>query len=670
VSATSTTARAACALALALVACKSSSDSGNPILPTTRDASSMFFPDGSVPPPSGKVQVTIQDPSDGALLTTNSPASVTAEIKVVDGTDFIEPSSVVAKLTATGSSTVVSSTTLVGPVGSNLYRGQLSLAGIKLGEYVLTVSAATQSGAADQMSVTIKLDNGPQIVVISPVPGGHYKGGLIVQLSADAGAYPDLKNLMGTAGGIAMDLEPVPGQDNQYRATVDFTQASPPLMGEQLFIVSAENGNGARTEVRFVFVVDNEGPVISQVLPTAGTVLPPIVEFSAVFTDDAGVNPDTVQVVISDMHLVQDYVVPLRPDGTGAWSAFFDTHQFPLCKVNNNNDCLVRPTLSFRGADMLGNASVLAFQVAVDNIPPIADLTPPEIRDEKLDDGVRCSFAFDPLSNNTLAGDMPDDLCMVPQLFDLRARIEDDGNRGGGIKVIPISLVDQSNTAIYVQDDVSQPLVVDTDGDGYCDAINPHLVPTTMPLTSPMQVLKVGLAPVPTQGDADFRTDPSVSTEEPSAICVPGRDLSPPPPLCIGNEPTVAIKYAGEEPAIWTLQPIGGQYCFGPQFDTLANNIREDGWKCIAALSTDFNGNSSTSAPIRVWVDYNYDGKPGGTVAATFPPWCSKPPASAGPPPACTGVYDRTSDTVTPGPCQTRNFTFPTRELCFQHECD
>jgi hypothetical protein len=664
-------------LLAAVAACNAASTAPNPPLPTNPDASSSGRPDLGIPA-SGTVSITILSPGDNALLSTNAPIDVSAEIKVVMGTDFIEPSSVKTSLVPDGSTMPVATGALVGPIGSDQYKGQLSLAGVKSGTYVLVVTAATSSGIATQQQVHISVDSGPQIVVVSPVPGGHYKGGIVVLLAANPGAFPPLMNLQATAGGISIDLQPTMTADNQYRGLVDFNSASPPLAGEQIFIVSAENADGTRTELRFVFVVDNEGPTITNVTPVPGTVLSPVTRIAAQIADDAGLDEASIQVIVSD-NLSSQYKLALNKEAGGVWSVLFDSHVFPKCRLDNNDLCVVRPTISFRAADLLGNETTLDYEVAVDNIPPIADLTPPMVRDRKLDMGLRCSRLFDPLSNNTTAGDMPDDRCMVPQVFDLRARIEDDGNRAGGLKTVPISLVDPANTAVYVLDDPTQPLVVDTDGDGYCDAINPKLVPTTQPLTDSRQVLKVNLSPVPKKGNADFRKDPTIAPPQfdPETDCTTGQDDNPPLALCIGNEPTIAISYAGNESSIWSLDPIDDQgYCFGPQFDTYANNVHEDGWKCIAVATQDQNNNASTSAPIRVWLDYNYDGQPGpGTPAAPnaiLPPWCVNPPASAGAPPACTGTYDRTSDTVTPGPCKTRSFLsdIPQPELCFQGTCD
>lgn len=663
------------AVALAAAGCGGGDNGQKPSLPPPGDAGTSR-PD--VGAPSGRVVVNIQAPGEGSQLNTNSPINISSTIEVVDGTDFIDPASVKTTLVLVNSTAVVSQGTLVGPVGSNTYRGLLSTVGLKQGNYILTVSATTSAGVSGEAHVGISIDNGPQLIVISPVPGGHYKGGIIVQVVADPGAYGPLMDLKGSAGGLPINLQST-GPENQYRAIVDFNDQMPPLKGEQLFVVSATNSMGTRTEIRFIIIVDEDGPLITGTVPPAGTVLPAVVRIGAFIRDDAGINESSVQVIIGDK-LGNEYRLALRRDGNGFYSNLFDTHTFPKCKIEPTEPCIIFPTLSFRAADLLGNERIYSYQVAVDDIPPIADLTPPPIRDSKVAMGaLRCSWLFDPLANNTRAGDMPDDLCMVGQVFDLRARIEDTGNDAVDIKLIPIAGVDPAETAVYVLDDVSRPLVVDTDADGYCDAVNPKLQPTTTPPTDPRQVLKVRFAPIAKRGNSDFTPDPSVPQVPitrpftggipvgwSDLECFRGVDENPPVPLCPGNQPTIAITYAGMQPALWSLEPIEDAnegYCFGPPFDTLANNVGQ-GWKCIAVVTKDLNGNASTSPPIRVYVDYDYGGNLG-------VPFCASPPANAGPPPSCTGVYDRTNDTVTAGPCKTRKFltSHPQPEICYQGEC-
>jgi hypothetical protein len=606
---------------------------------------------GPPPPPSGTVAVEIHAPAAGALLSTNAAADVSAKVTVTNGTDYVDPNSVTVTLAPAGGGSTDSAGNLIGPTGDSEYSGKLSLAGLQAGDYTLTVSATSSSGVFGKAQVAIKLDAGPQITVISPTPGRHYKSSLVVQIFADPGGYPPLSNLQGSIGDVALDLQPA-GSADQYRATINFDDQMPPLTGQQLLDVSAEDANGTRTDIRLVFVVDDLGPTITSTAPAPGDVVGGVIKISATVADDAGLNASSIIVLIGD-EINPEFQLPLASEGNGVYSVLFDTAKLTQCKLPPDPGlCIIYPTLSFRAADLLGNETTVSYEIAVDNMPPIADLNPPNLRDIKNDEGWRCSFEFDPLGVDTSSGDMPDDNCAVPQVFDLRARLEDDGNRATGLKVVPIAGVDPDNANVYVLDDTTQALVVDTDGDGNCDSINPLLIPVTNPPTRPDEVLKVRLAPVPPAGHADFEPDPSLI---PSPICDRGRDTGPPDLLCSFAQPTIAISYAHGQSAIWSVEPIDKLYCLGSQFDTLANNISE-GWACIAVGAKDKNGNGGVSAPLRVYIQY------AGTAG-----FCAAPPASAGPPPPCTGIYDRASNTVSAGACQTRKFS---TGYCLLGDCD
>ena len=91
------------------------------------------------------------------------------------------------------------------------------------------------------------------------------------------------------------------------------------------------------------------------------------------------------------------------------------------------------------------------------------------------------------------------------------------------------------------------------------------------------------------------------------------------------------------------MEHIDSNWCFGNQFDTYANNI-QDGWACIAVATSDYADNFSVSPPLRVYIDYKIQ------------PGAYGQRAGRGTPPACTGIYDRTTNTVTNGPCKTRRF--------------
>ncbi|HSZ81679.1 MAG TPA: Ig-like domain-containing protein [Polyangia bacterium] len=651
------------ALAACATACSPKSNGTYPTY-TPQDASTVPVLDGSNA--SGSVVITIQSPTDGAILSSNAAANISAKIVVTGGGDIIDPATAVASLSLMGSTTIVATTPLILPSSDDVYTGKLSLLGVPTGTYTITVGAASSSGSRASKQVSIKIDAGPTITVLSPVAGQHYKSSLIVQVLVDPGAYGPLQAVpQASIGGMPLVLA-LTGAPNQYRAVFDLTMPTA-LTGDQLFEVSATDKNGTRTDLRLMFNVDITGPTITNTTPAAGQIVGGLITISAQIADGAGVNPSSIFVLIGDKVNPQ-FQLPLTLDTSGNYSTIFDTKSLTGCKpAPDPSLCIVFPTLSFRASDQLGNDTTVSYEILVDNVPPLADLTPPKIRDSKYDTspepdggvappGLSCSFLFDPLSRNDQSGDMPDDGCAVPQVFDLRARIEDRGNRAAGLKAAPISLVDPDATAIYVLDDLSQPLVVDSDGDGVCDEINPNLTPTTMPLTGPRQVLKIRMKPVPPAGLADFTPDPTVP-----AGCIEGHATNPPTDICKIEEPTLAISYASGQPAIWGIEPIAPDnpgWCFGGQFDTLANNVATAGWKCIAVATADKNGNASVSSPIRVWVDYTYGGAQG---------WCSPPPASAPAPPTCTGTYNRTTGTATAGACTMQKF--PSGEICFDSDC-
>src|SRR5262249_47537883 len=150
------------------------------------------------------------------------------------------------------------------------------------------------------------------------------------------------------------------------------------------------------------------------------------------------------------------------------------------------------PAVEVVANDTLGNhATSGGIVFTLDNVPPTGDLDPPPMTIVKYNPIVLpdfrdcdpvdciCSRGFDPVG-----GDAPNDLGVVNQVFDLRAEIEDDGNVGVGSDRNIIAGV-QSAT-LYFLDDPSAPLVVDTDGDGQCDAINPNVIPIAGTPPGPM----------------------------------------------------------------------------------------------------------------------------------------------------------------------------------------
>ena len=648
---------AALACTLGLLACTGATNP-NPPMPGTGSGGSGLGGTGMPMPPSGEVTVEIQAPMNGLVAPAGSLVDVRvhAFVDMASGTDFIEPTSVEAVVTAAADTAELDSTMLA-PQGMDIFSGRISLGDLPTGSYVLKVTATSSGGKKGDAMLPFDIDGGPLLVVQSPQPLHSYKGLLVIEVIADAMQFGPLDGPHATVANYPVPLNPVidPSGNpvpNLYRGMIDLRDPVPGmivprLVESQLLTVWATNVNGKRAERHLVFFIDEEGPQIVQTSPAAGEIVGDIMRISATVLDPSGVLDASVIAVIGDDTTPAIFNVQLKPDGAGTYSTFFDTRKLTGCPdpPAASDLCIVYPTISFRASDELGNERAVGYDFAVDNIAPVADLDPPKLRSFEVLDVNRCSWEFDPLSNNSLAGDMPNDRNIAPQVFDLRARIEDDGNHAHGLKLPPVSLVDPDKTAVFVLDDETKPLIVDTDGDGWCDAINPLLVPTTAPPTSNDQVLKIRLAPVQPKGRANFTSDPSVS----GGFCAPGLDPFLPKALCPGNQPTLAIGYRtlAAEPALWTVEDIDADWCFGKQFDAFANNMKDDSWVCIAVATADNANNVSVSPPLRVFIDYQYSGPPSAAPNV---------PASAGPAPACTGTYDRTTNTVSGGACKTRRF--------------
>jgi hypothetical protein len=650
-------------LAVSALGCKGSSNPNDYPPPNTGGG-------GSGGPTNGTVMVVIESPQAG--LPPFGPGSlvgVSAHVFVDGGTDFIDGTTVQVRLSKEGSSQTIDMGLLVIESG-DLYSGRISLGGdLASGRYTLTVSARSSGGGAGSAMVDIDLDRGPTLIVTSPVEGKSYKKMATVEVIASdpfglavdgAGAVIPPSARIGPVDVMLFDA----GIPDTFRGTIDFDDQEPPLFGAQLLTVAVENVYGHRAEVQIIFFVDNEGPTITSTQPAPGEIVGSIVLISATIGDNAGVLDSSVIAVIGDETGTPLFELPLKPSGAGFYSTLFDSGRLTECKEPPDaSPCIVFPTISFRASDLVNNESVVAYEFAVDDIAPLADLDPPSLRDMKLDRVFRCSWSFDPLGNDNNIGDMPNDATYVPQVFDLRARVQDKGNdRASGLKLVPISLVDPAKTDVYVLDDTIQPLVVDTDGDGACDSINPLLIPTTEPPTNSNQVLKIRLAPVPKKGSADFTGDASIPA---SAPCEPGIDPERPKPICSFAQPTIAISYAFQQPAIWSIEPIDERFCHGGQFDTKANNI-DNGWACIAVAATDQAGNFGVSRPLRVNIDKDpgFETRHQGGVNSFGVSAQSSP---QGPPPNCTGTWDRATNTVSPTPCTT--FKYPANQYCYLGDC-
>ncbi len=474
----------------------------------------------------------------------------------------------------------------------------IDLSALTTGTYELRVVATTLAGVTAQVARTFRADAGPIIKVLSPTAEQAARGSIFVSVQV-------IDPFSTTAPTVSISVASLPVlpltvTGNLYQATVAETIAMPPLSGTQLLDVAATNAAGVAARpvvVRFVF--DDAGPTFANAKPATGTLIGGIVNIETDVTDPAGVDANTVIAVVAHGGTSLEVKLDKDPNDSKHYAHLFDTRRL--------SNSVLYPTISFRASDLPGNQANIGYTVAVDNTPPLADLDPPaDLRIRRNVNGSwRCSWEFDPLGTDAV-----NDGDLVLQLFDIRARVEDEGNTpaAGGADVTPMAGLDPAHVELLVLDNTNRALVVDSDNDGLCDAVNPQLVPTTTPMSS-QDALMINLASVPPTGAADFTADPNVPMGG-FPDCGIGNDTLLPPLLCKTSSLTIAIPARQTlSPAIWAIPNVvpGTVQCVGNQFDSLGNNIK-DGPACLAVRAIDRLGNTQVSRPLHVCIDHDGDG--------------------------------------------------------------
>jgi len=528
------------------------------------------------------------------------------------------------------------------------YQASVSLDGFTNGALAVRCSASDLADPPRTNSAEndTYLDLGPEILVFSPVANASIANAvdIIVRVSAapvasgDTGAAPDKATVTASIAGVDLsgDLTEDPAGSSVFRTTVSFDDPrfNPSLDGTQTLTVTAANTRtpDAVTRTSYtMFNADSAGPTISISSPAPGELVAGIFTLEATITDSAGVDDTSVVATIAGTH---DFA--LQPTGSNNYSGSFDTRGLPRT--------MVFPAIVVRAKDIVGNQSSVGEVVTLDNVAPIASLDPPPMRESFVDSqsgSLVCSSMFDPVGSDAV-----DDGEAVAQLSELRARVEDLGNGASSASGVSIPHAGTASVQMFILDDSDRALIVDTDGDGVCDSIDPNLVPTSVPVASDEAAVIDMLGLVP-GGDADF-TAPAMpgfnGTTE--ANCNDGTAADPPTAICDITSPATRITKPtiGTDPVIFSIPPASGIQCMGNAFDAVATNI-SDGWACVAVRAVDALGNVGISAPLRVCIDSNGDmGEcpSWGTVTTTGLPDCTGTWTSA------TGVTDPNTDCTLP----------------------
>ena len=367
---------------------------------------------------------------------------------------------------------------------------------------------------------------------------------------------------------------------------------------------------------------DTTGPTIVISTPVAGNFVSGFFAVKADVTDPSGVDPSSV---IAEFGNNASSDILLIHTGGSTFEGVFDVRT--LAKD------YVLAAISVRAKDRFGNLSQIGEEVVVDIVKPWMTMdSTPTMRVSKHDMSMafECSQSFSPLGT-----DAAHDGQVVPQLITLRTRIQDHGNEAPGLAVERFSKVDPATVQMFViHDDGQTPLAVDTDGDTYCDDVNPLLVPTAGPVMMQNEALSLQMVPLPGAGSPNY-----VFTAGTPAGCneVGDAGAMAPKPLCTDTVLTYALTYSNANlPAIWTLPPVkpGDPVdCVGFQLDA-ANQLPE-GPACVVTRAADNVGNVEVSFPLHICIDLGHH------LCDSY----VKTDAH------CTGLYDKTTMTLKPGSC-------------------
>lgn len=623
---------------------------------TTGDGGPGTGPDGMAPivdtTPAGSPKVTIISPMEGTLITTRR-ITLVVDVDANGGTPVVL---VQARMRGVQKPILMT----LKPGSKSEYQAQIGLASQITGPITIGIDASNVSNIKSTKTVNYNYDAGALITILEP-GARFYRGStaVVIQATTDttklagvAGSDTKVKSVTATVGALNVKLDCDKKDPNSWVCTglVDFgdmafTQRP---RGVQLMHVAAVDNNGSATSAERVFLVDEEGPKIVPITPLPGQIVGGVVVMEYKITDPAGVDPDSVLGVwLGEGTKKELFQVNLLFDrGSGAYIARFDTGRLPEPKA------LVYPHISIRAQDFLGNQSSLGYQVSLDNTPPVMTVNPQDTKtqvataDMMTKTGFKCSKTFNALGDDP---NLASDGAVLNQVVSIRARVTDRPNVADGEESpLPIG-TDPATVDLLIApitlDGKSPPLIVDDDGRGTCNNLNPNLQPVSA-LNGSNQAVLLHMSPVMSTGVPVYSTEGfnkdifkgAVACDKPSMP-----EAMAPPALCpvlVNYDPNYTYAIPGE---IFTIGPVSGGQCLGIQLDTLnvlGMNMKFEGAFCIAVRAADAAGNKNVSRPIRVCIE-----RPFGTGT------CSdfSDAFKAGTLPSCIGKYDPVKQTTTTG---------------------
>ena len=452
----------------------------------------------------------------------------------------------------------------------DIFEAKIDVSSMPLNNW-LWVVATDSKGYTNTSLIPFRRDPGPLITFLAPKKDERAKSSVSVTAVVDYQVEVlDNEKLVVNVGNTEIPMKRKSHDKTKkkqiWTGTVVFASFNPPLSGNQMLTGTMKNKNKTVGSAYRTFFVDNKGPEFTNVSHVAGQLIGGTIKIYVDLKDDAGLLDSSVKCVLGKGYAQR--IVDLTPTTTkGRYEALFDARLLGV------HDLYV--VMDFLASDKLGNESHKGVTVILDNGPPVMEMDPPaNMHMSKKEKGdVFCSYPFDPVGNDAI-----NDLYQVPQISFMRARIEDQGNLVFSSNYQWLSGLDSKKVFLYVLDDTTQPLVVDSDEDGICDSINPKVIPLGSK-PGPKQAVSVHMQGILPSGSADFYNKGSYlpkwgcskwgadTTAPEEALCKGVKALVVPPARCVTSSTTAifTIPHVKTGPTAFN--------CMGLPFDFLANKF-------------------------------------------------------------------------------------------------
>ena len=524
-----------------------------------------------------------------------------AECQLTPGTAAISVGTLAMVITNEAGVRVQDISPVSSPSLPSTFEGMVGAGGFPAGMYSIRCYVEDADGECGRSDVTFHVDGGPEVSIQTPERDQVFSGGMTARFrvlpdeifAGDSGAT--IASLTLTVAGAEIPSSAISDLgDGSYLANIDFADTSLypiALSGSYLMEVEATNERGATARQVVSFVVDATGPTITFLAPGDGQLVGGTFTVRVRIVDPLGVVPGSTVTVGTDMYTL----IPI-PGAANEYLQTIDANGFGIT---------VRElTINVVAQDLALNGRVASRTVKLDSQPPIASLDPGPVRYRRGNPPTQCSYPLDPVGD-----DAANDLQVLGTAAEFRARVEDRANVAFGSSPTASFLAGISNTAgvsVYVLDDSSQALLVDSDGDGYCDRINPLVDPEEGVTSGAAVVIDLNAitpARYPTSGQNNgtyWPANPEPTLDPPDPMCVQGGgSASLAPQVCESSDLTWVMRVGttGNTPAIFGKPPIGTLTCHGDAWD-FQSSIQE-GWACVALRARDQVGNVGVSPVLR-----------------------------------------------------------------------